>query len=84
MADFQYSKWDGSQEFTPQSTDRLFDELSKYMLNHGEMILDNALDEDQQEGHPGQRQSRRRGAQEEPQADHRRAGPSRAYARIQD
>jgi len=41
MPDFKYTRWDGSQEFTPQSVDRLFDEISRYMLDYGEFILDN-------------------------------------------
>jgi uncharacterized protein with von Willebrand factor type A (vWA) domain len=41
MPDFEYTRWDGSQEFTPQSADKLFDELSRYILDHGEFILDN-------------------------------------------
>ncbi|MBM83007.1 MAG: VWA domain-containing protein [Planctomycetaceae bacterium] len=41
MPDFQYSRWDGSQEFTPQSADRLFDEFSKYLYDYGEHMLDN-------------------------------------------
>jgi len=40
MPDFIYSRWDGSQEFTPQSADQLFDELSNYLLDYGEHILD--------------------------------------------
>ncbi|MDA1162061.1 MAG: VWA domain-containing protein [Planctomycetota bacterium] len=43
MPEFEYSHWDGSQEFTPQSADELFDELSRYMLDYGEEILDNLL-----------------------------------------
>jgi len=50
MPDFEYSRWDGSQEFTPQSVDKLFDQLSEYMLDHGEDILRN-LDE-WEETHP--------------------------------
>ncbi len=41
MPEFEYSRWDGSQEFTPQSADQLFDEFSKYMLDYGEYMLDN-------------------------------------------
>ena len=41
MPDFQYSKWDGTQEFTPQSADKLFDEFSKYLYDYGEHMLDN-------------------------------------------
>lgn len=41
MPDFEYSRWDGSQETTSQSADKFFDQLSEYLLNHGEQILDN-------------------------------------------
>ncbi|MDA1015190.1 MAG: VWA domain-containing protein [Planctomycetota bacterium] len=50
MPEFEYSRWDGSQEFTPQSADKLFDEFSKHMLDYGEHMLD-YLD-DWQEEHP--------------------------------
>jgi len=50
MPDFIYSRYDGSQEFTPQSADKLFDELSKYLLDHGEQILENLPD--WEEEHP--------------------------------
>lgn len=50
MPDFEYSRWDGSQEFTPQSADKLFDQLSDYMLDYGEYVLDNL--EDLAEEHP--------------------------------
>ncbi|MBI1310754.1 VWA domain-containing protein [bacterium] len=50
MPDFEYSRWDGSQEFTPQSADKLFDQLSEYMLDYGEYVLDNL--DDLNEEHP--------------------------------
>lgn len=37
----EYSRWDGSQEFSPQSADQLFDQLSQYLLEYGEDLLDN-------------------------------------------
>jgi Ca-activated chloride channel homolog len=37
---FEYSRFDGSQQFTPQSADALFDELSQYLLDYGEHVLD--------------------------------------------
>ncbi|MEO1998311.1 MAG: VWA domain-containing protein, partial [Planctomycetaceae bacterium] len=40
MAEFEFSKFDGSQEFTPQSADRLFDEFSKHMLDYGSQMMD--------------------------------------------
>ncbi len=44
MPDFRYSQYNGSQEFAPQSADKLFDELSNYLLNYGEQILENLED----------------------------------------
>lgn len=41
MPNFDYSKFDGSSAFTPQSADKLFDELSKYLLEYGDEVLDN-------------------------------------------
>jgi uncharacterized protein with von Willebrand factor type A (vWA) domain len=40
MPDFEYSRWDGSQQFTPQSADQVFDQFSQYMLDYGEQVLD--------------------------------------------
>jgi len=50
MPNFRYSRFDGSEEFTPQSADKLFDELSKYMLQYGEEMLQNL--ESWEEDHP--------------------------------
>jgi Ca-activated chloride channel homolog len=36
----EYSKFDGSRQFSPQSADELFDKLSEYMLDYGEPVLD--------------------------------------------
>lgn len=44
MPDYIFSRYDGSREFTPQSADALFDELSNYLLDYGEHILDNLED----------------------------------------
>lgn len=41
MPNFQYSRFDGSEEFSPQSADALFDEFSKYLLEYGEDMLQN-------------------------------------------
>jgi uncharacterized protein with von Willebrand factor type A (vWA) domain len=41
MAGFEYSRWDGSEAFTPQSADKLFDEFSQYLMHYGEDVLDN-------------------------------------------
>jgi Ca-activated chloride channel homolog len=40
MAHFEYSKFDGSEQFTPQSADAVFDELTRHMLDWGEDVLD--------------------------------------------
>jgi Ca-activated chloride channel homolog len=40
MSTSRYSRWDGSQEFAPQSADALFDELSQYLTEYGEQVLD--------------------------------------------
>ena len=50
MTQFKYSKWDGSQEFTPQSADRIFDQISEHLLEYGEHLLPNL--EDWEEEHP--------------------------------
>jgi Ca-activated chloride channel family protein len=50
MPEFEYSRWDGSQEFTPQSADRLFDEFSEHMLDYGAHMLDHL--EQWEEEHP--------------------------------
>ena len=44
MAIFEYSKWDGSQQFLPQSADRVFDQLAEFLMQHGERILQNMDD----------------------------------------
>ena len=48
MSLFEYTKWDGSQQFLPQSADKVFDKLSEYMMQHGERVLRN-LDELEEE-----------------------------------
>jgi Ca-activated chloride channel homolog len=40
MAHFEYSKFDGSEQFTPQSADAVFDEFSKHMLDWGDHMLE--------------------------------------------
>ncbi len=50
MPQFEYSRWDGSQEFSPQSADELFDQISQYMLQYGEDVLENLAD--WEEEHP--------------------------------
>jgi Ca-activated chloride channel family protein len=47
---FEYSEWDGSQEFQPQSADRAFDQLAEYLLQYGDQVLrqlDDLDDDDQ-------------------------------------
>lgn len=39
MAEFEYSQWDGSQEFTPLSAENTFDKLAEYLMEHGEYVL---------------------------------------------
>ena len=50
MALFEYTRWDGSQEFQPQSAEKAFDQLSEYMLQHGDQVLRSLdqLDDDDQ------------------------------------
>ena len=49
MSEFEYSKWDGSQEFLPQSADKLFDQLSEYILQYGDNVLRNLEDVDDED-----------------------------------
>jgi uncharacterized protein with von Willebrand factor type A (vWA) domain len=39
MSLYEYTKWDGSQQFRPQSADELFDRLAEYILQHGDQVL---------------------------------------------
>ncbi|MEX1096023.1 MAG: VWA domain-containing protein [Planctomycetales bacterium] len=50
MPIFEYSRWDGSQEFSPQSADRLFDRFGDYLLDYGAHALDDL--ERLEEEHP--------------------------------
>jgi len=50
MPDFEYSRFDGSEEFLPQSADQVFEQLSEYMLDYGDSVLDQL--EDIAEEHP--------------------------------
>jgi Ca-activated chloride channel homolog len=45
---YEYSKWDGSQNFQPQSADKVFDKIIEHMLQHGDQVLRqlDRLDED--------------------------------------
>src|SRR3954471_5306112 len=49
MSLYEYSEWDGSQEFQPQSADKAFDQLSEYLLQHGEQVLRNLDDFDEED-----------------------------------
>ncbi len=35
----EYSRWDGTQEFQPQSAENVFDKIAEYMLQHGDQVL---------------------------------------------
>ena len=39
MAVFEYSEWDGTQDFQPLSADALFDKVAEYLLEHGDLVL---------------------------------------------
>jgi uncharacterized protein with von Willebrand factor type A (vWA) domain len=51
MSLFEYTRWDGSQQFQPQSADKLFDQISEYVLQYGDQVLRqfDDLDEDQED-----------------------------------
>ena len=36
---FEYSEWDGSQEFQPQSAEKAFDQIAEYLLQYGDQVL---------------------------------------------
>ncbi|MBX6311687.1 MAG: VWA domain-containing protein, partial [Isosphaeraceae bacterium] len=39
MSLYEYTRWDGSQVFQPQSADKVFDQLSEYLLQYGDQVL---------------------------------------------
>lgn len=47
MPQFEYSQFDGSQGFTPQSADELFDKFSEFMMDYGEDVLQSLEDWEQ-------------------------------------
>ncbi len=50
MAGFQYSRWDGSQQFQPQSADEAFDKIAEYLMDYGDRVLrqlDDLTEDDQ-------------------------------------
>ena len=45
----EYTKWDGSQQFQPQSAEKAFDQISEYLMQYGDQVLrnlDDIADED--------------------------------------
>ena len=40
MPSFEYSRYDGSEQFSPQSADEIFDQFSQYLMGYGEDMLD--------------------------------------------
>src|SRR4030095_4721420 len=45
---FEFSKWDGSQQFRPLSADAVFDKIAEHLLEYGDYVLRQLehLDED--------------------------------------
>jgi Ca-activated chloride channel homolog len=41
MPSYEYTAWDGSQDFQPQSAEKAFDQISEYLLQHGDQVLRN-------------------------------------------
>jgi uncharacterized protein with von Willebrand factor type A (vWA) domain len=39
VALFEYTEWDGSQLFQPQSADQAFDRLAEYLMQYGDRVL---------------------------------------------
>jgi Ca-activated chloride channel family protein len=74
MPTYEYSRFDGSEEFSPQSADQLFDQLSEYLLDYGEDVLDQLPD--WEEEHPEVlEQLIRRGLVEKDEKGHYRVTP---------
>ncbi len=46
MAEYEYTKWDGSQAFQAQSADKLFEQIADYMMQYGDHVLRNLDDLD--------------------------------------
>jgi uncharacterized protein with von Willebrand factor type A (vWA) domain len=48
MPRFEYTRWDGSQQFQAQSADKVFDQIAEYLLLYGDQVLRNLdrLDDD--------------------------------------
>jgi len=49
MSNYEYTQWDGSQEFQPQSAEGVFDQISEYLLQYGDQVLRNLDDFDEDE-----------------------------------
>jgi uncharacterized protein with von Willebrand factor type A (vWA) domain len=49
MPRYEYTRWDGSQQFQPQSADKAFDQLAEYLLKYGDEVLRNLEDFDEGE-----------------------------------
>jgi uncharacterized protein with von Willebrand factor type A (vWA) domain len=52
MPRFEYTQWDGSQQFQPQSAEKAFDQLAEYLMQYGDNVLrdlDDLDDPDQKE-----------------------------------
>jgi Ca-activated chloride channel family protein len=45
----EYTKWDGSQEFQPQSAEKAFDQISEYLMQYGDQVLRNFDDIDDED-----------------------------------
>lgn len=39
MAFYEFSQWDGSKSFSPQSADELFDQFSEYLMDFGDEVM---------------------------------------------
>ena len=39
MPESRYSRWDGSQEFSPQSADQVFDQITEYLMDYGDDVM---------------------------------------------
>lgn len=50
MATYEFSRWDASQEFSPQSADEVFDKLSEYLMQYGDDVLESL--QEWREEHP--------------------------------
>lgn len=40
MPEYEYSRFDGTEPFQPQSADELFDQFSEYLLEYGDQVLE--------------------------------------------